>query len=202
MSTGLGIGGHHSPKPVSYVWLTPPDVLAKLGEFDLDPCAAFPRPWDTARVHYTEADDGLSLPWHGRIWLNSPYGPPSVIRPWMKKMAEHNCGTSLIFARVETEAFFDYVWSAATAILFIKGRLFFHHQSGKRAANNAGGPSALCAYGEADARILKNSGIDGRYIYLNPPVIRRHIVREEQHVVGERHPSDEQDGGRIPVEGI
>jgi hypothetical protein len=34
-----------------------------------------PRPWDTADTHYTAPlDNGLSLPWFGRIWLNPPYG--------------------------------------------------------------------------------------------------------------------------------
>ena len=38
------------------VWLTPPDLLQKLGHFDLDPCAASNRPWDCADVNYTIED--------------------------------------------------------------------------------------------------------------------------------------------------
>lgn len=30
-------------------WLTPPEIIQKLGEFDLDPCVPDNRPWDTAR---------------------------------------------------------------------------------------------------------------------------------------------------------
>ena len=33
-------------------WLTPPELLAKLGQFDLDPCAPVNRPWPTATHHY------------------------------------------------------------------------------------------------------------------------------------------------------
>jgi hypothetical protein len=72
------------------VWLTPPKLLAKLGEFDLDPCSPLNRPWDTARKHYTIEDDGLAQTWEGRVWLNPPYGPPMV--KWLKKMAFYEGG--------------------------------------------------------------------------------------------------------------
>lgn len=50
-------------------WLTPPELLRALGPFALDPCAPVVRPWDTAERHYTVEDDGLSIPWVGRVWL-------------------------------------------------------------------------------------------------------------------------------------
>ena len=53
---GLGIGGHNRTD-CKEDWLTPPEILAALGEFDLDPCSPIPRPWDTARKHYTVADN-------------------------------------------------------------------------------------------------------------------------------------------------
>jgi hypothetical protein len=34
-------------------WLTPPEIIKSLGEFDLDPCSPINRPWDTAKNHYT-----------------------------------------------------------------------------------------------------------------------------------------------------
>ena len=54
-------GGHDE-------WLTPPEILRALGAFDLDPCAPVVRPWETAAHHYTAQDDGLALPWFGRVW--------------------------------------------------------------------------------------------------------------------------------------
>ena len=60
------------------VWLTPRNVLDLLGDFDTDPCAATIRPWDCARVNYTVEDNGLILPWKGRVWLNPPYGNVSI----------------------------------------------------------------------------------------------------------------------------
>lgn len=81
-------------------------------------------------------------------------------------MVEHGVGTALIFARTETEIFFETVWRAATAVLFLEGRLYFHHVDGTRAKANAGAPSVLVAYGDHDADILKRCGIAGQYIAL------------------------------------
>ncbi len=38
----------------------------------------------------------------------------------MKKMADHNNGIALSFARTETAWFFESVWGRASAILFIE----------------------------------------------------------------------------------
>jgi len=161
-----GMGGHQSARMDKDEWLTPPPVLKALGRFDLDPCAPIVRPWEMADHHYTVNDNGLRKPWHGRVWLNPPYGPPPIVRPWMLRMVEHGVGTALIFARTETELFFETVWPRAHAVLFFHGRLYFHHVDGTRAAANAGAPSVLIAYGEADAATLKNCGIKGQYITL------------------------------------
>ena len=162
-----GMGGHHSSQSETEVWLTPPEVLAALGPFDLDPCAvAAPRPWPTAIEHFTRAEDGLKREWHGRVWLNPPYGGPSIVGPWMRRMAAHGYGTALIFARTETEIFHECVWGAATACLFLKGRLHFHRPDGERAENNAGAPSVLVAYGAGDAHALMVSGLAGKLVTL------------------------------------
>jgi hypothetical protein len=162
-----GIGAHHSPRFETKVWLTPPDILAAMGAFDLDPCAApEPRPWATAAQHYTRADDGLTKPWAGRVWLNPPYGGPAIIGPWMRRMAAHNHGTALIFARTETTMFHRCVWEAASGVLFLEGRLFFHRPDGTRADGNAGAPSCLVAYGREDADLLALKPVKGHYVPL------------------------------------
>lgn len=166
-----GMSGHTSPVNQTPIWLTPPHVLDALGPFDLDPCACSePRPWPTAAEHYTVEDDGLSRPWHGRVWLNPPYGGPSIVRPWLQRMAEHGRGTALIFARTETEASFDFMWRhpAATAALFLEGRLTFHYPDGRRASANGGAPSVLIAYGDDDAARLRRSSLPGAYVDLAP----------------------------------
>ena len=104
-------------------------------------------------------DDGLSQAWNGRVWLNPPYG--SRTGEWLDKLSEHGTGIALIFARTETETWFRYVWPSASGILFLRGRLYFHHVSGQQAKHNSGAPSALVAYGSDDAMKLKVCGLPG-----------------------------------------
>jgi len=144
--------------------LTPPRLVEALGPFDLDPCSPVERPWPTAATHYTVEDDGLSRPWAGRVWLNPPYGPQTG--HWLRRMAEHNDGISLIFARTETEMFHRYAWGQASAMLFLLGRLHFYTVRGERARGNAGAPSVLIAYGARNAEKLRLSGIEGRFVAL------------------------------------
>lgn len=167
---GKGIGGHQSRRAKSEIWLTPPTIIQTLGPYDLDPCAApAPRPWPTAEHHIVEADDGLSQPWFGRVWMNPPYG--DAARRWLLRLADHGTGTALIFARTDTSMFFNGVWDRATALLFLRGRLFFHHPSGVRAEHNSGAPSVLIAYGDYDAERLyvscNTNALPGKFIPLS-----------------------------------
>lgn len=162
---GKGIGGHskaYSGK--TNEWLTPPYILKSLGEFDLDPCAPVERPWNTAKQYLTIMDDGLSKNWHGRVWLNPPYGQHTG--SWLSKLSDHGNGIALIFARTETKMFFDFVWGKANAVLFLRGRLYFHHLDGSKAKHNSGAPSVLIAYGDNNAQCLSNCSIDGFYVNL------------------------------------
>ena len=95
-----GMGSHQSHRMGKDEWLTPPDLLRQLGEFDLDPCAPVTRPWDMAAEHFTMLDDGLKRPWHGRVWLNPPYGKHAAA--WLDRLADHGRGTALIFCLLYT----------------------------------------------------------------------------------------------------
>lgn len=152
-------------------WLTPPSLIEALGPFDLDPCSPGDRrPWDTAAKHYSIEDDGLRQEWSGRVWLNPPY---SDAGRWLARLAEHGDGTALIFARTETAMFFEQVWEKATALLFLRGRLSFHHVGGKRARANAGAPSVLVAYGGRDAYALSQKPVPGHYVHICGPLAYR-----------------------------
>ena len=159
---GAGVGGHQSGRMDDETWLTPPHVLLALGAFDLDPCSPINRPWDTAAAHFTKLDDGLAKPWHGRVWMNPPYG--AVASAWMRRMAAHGNGVALIFARTETAAWTDSVWPHAGAVLFLSKRLTFHRIDGRAADYNGGAPSALIAYGADNVEALKRCGLAGALV--------------------------------------
>ena len=142
-------------------WLTPPEIIRALGDFDLDPCAPTPetRPWETAKAHYCIHDNGLIKPWHGRVWCNPPYGPKTG--EWMGRCSAHKNVTALIFARTETRQFFDYIWGKATAVCFLKGRLSFYHVNGTK-GGTAGAPSMLVTWDDNNANALWDAVQHGR----------------------------------------
>jgi len=145
-------------------WLTPPHIIEALGEFDLDPCAAMVdgKAWPTAEHHYIWR--GLVEPWFGRVWLNPPYGSQSCAK-WLSKLAEHGNGIALVASRTEVEAWFwPFIWESASAILFLRGRLYFHDHLGMVASGNAGHGSVLVAYGASNIAALRNSGLAGALV--------------------------------------
>jgi hypothetical protein len=150
-------------------WLTPPEIVRALGDFDLDPCVPCRMahdgfPWRTAPTMMCRCKDGLMSPWpkDARVWMNPPYGPATGT--WLKKLAHHGNGVALTFARTETRMFQDEVFQKAGGGLFIRGRVFFHHADGLRAKGAGGAPSILVAYGEANVHALMDSKIVGFFV--------------------------------------
>lgn len=155
------------------VHLTPRSILEPLGEFDLDPCAADPRPWDCARVNFTEADSGLLLPWFGRVWLNPPFDR-RVIGRFIGRMVDHGTGVSLTHASTDT-AWFRLLWDHASAMLFLSGRVCFRRPDGSPQTTaqgreaNSGAPVVLTAFGASDADVLAFCGLSGKFVPLQIP---------------------------------
>jgi hypothetical protein len=114
---------------------------------------------------WTIKNNGLTQPWAGLVWLNPPYGPPAIITPWVRRLAERSNGILCVPARTETRMWFDWVWPKSKAIHFVKGRPHFHRPiTGERAKANSGAPIALIAYGAKAVQRIKNSGIEGRLV--------------------------------------
>ena len=156
------MGSHQSHRAQTTTWLTPLHIVRALGHFDMDPCG-YPG-WDTAEHLICLPDDGLAVPWEGRVWLNPPYG--REVWTWLDRLAQHGHGTALIFARTETAGFVEQVWGKATAVRFLHGRLHFHRPDGTRAPANAGAPSVLVAYGSQDAAALARASVPGTYLQV------------------------------------
>jgi DNA N-6-adenine-methyltransferase (Dam) len=160
----MTLGSHQRTIGASQVHLTPRWIIEALGPFDLDPCAADPRPWDCAKGNLCEADDGLRHSWGGRVWLNPPFDRYKVAG-WIARLGEHGRGTALLHARTETE-WFRICWSKASAFLFMPQRLTFVKpdgtlcttRSGERA--NSGAPPVLVAFGDYDAMRLRQFALE------------------------------------------
>jgi hypothetical protein len=144
-------------------WLTPPDLVKKLGEFDLDPCTPVSPPFLHAKFNFNIIDNELSKQWFGSVYMNPPYG--SVMEKWMEKLKFHGNGIGLIFARTETKCFFNHIWDDAHAVLFVKGRIKFYNLEGKQVGSPSA-PSVFIAYGKNNAEMLEKSRIEGKFIQL------------------------------------
>lgn len=158
------MNAHHSAAMKSDTYLTPKWMIDALGPFDLDPCTPEIMPWQTAAHRFTKKEDGLIQEWFGRVWLNPPYGRQAV--RWTRKLSDHGNGTALLLARTETADWFETIWPVAHSILFLKGRIYFHDETGKRLPANCGAAPALVAYGEYNSEMIAQSKIEGKHIPL------------------------------------
>ena len=159
----MTLGSHQTTIGKIQTWITPKPIIEVLGPFDLDPCAAEPRPWDCAVENWSEGQlDGLAVPWEGRVWLNPPFHRYEV-GEWIQRLAEHGNGTALLHARTEA-AWFEPVWRKARAILFLADRIHFHYQDGRRAEANSGAPACLVAFGAWDVNKLVSCKLPGAFV--------------------------------------
>lgn len=156
--SSLGMGGalHQG---ASSEWFTPPHIFEALGlQFDLDPCAPEGGvPWVPARSYFTAADDGLTLKWAGKVWLNPPYG--RTVPQWTRRLADHGNGVALVFARTDAK-WAQLAIARATAVCFLAGRLSFI--SGDRSdltGHNAAAPSMLLGYGVECGQAVHDCGL-------------------------------------------
>jgi phage N-6-adenine-methyltransferase len=126
-------------------WATPQELFDELNQefnFDLDVCAD---DWNYKCVRYfTREIDGLSQDWHGKVWMNPPYG--RAIGKWMAKAYEASGGGAtvvcLVPARTDTAWWHDY--SMKGEIRFIRGRIKFVSRTGVKDA--APFPSAIVIF--------------------------------------------------------
>ncbi len=147
-----------SKSSVHQAWTTPAEFLERLyplvgGVFQLDPCSPTHEPDEApvrAATYYTEADDGLVLPWSGSVFMNPPYGRD--IRRWVAKARQEvdNGAAAVVFglvpARTDTHWWHESVAHVAD-VWILRGRLRFGGLDGGVAPF----ASALVAWGLNDA---------------------------------------------------
>ncbi len=154
----------------SVEWGTPQDLFDAISEsvggFDLDAAAS-----DKKHVcdnYFTAETDALSKEWHGKVWLNPPFG--HGVEQWFEKVVNevHTNADSvhvLIPARTDTRWFHEWVMPFATEIYFFKGRLYYVNEKGEN-KNPAAFPSMLCVFRKktgscGDVPTIKASSRDG-----------------------------------------
>ena len=146
-------------------WLTPPHILAALGPFDLDPCAApSPRPWPSAARHIELPEDGLTAEWQGRVWCNPPYGA----KPFAGFSGWRNMGTVWLWFCTNRDGHVPGSGLATgprSSVLARPHRVLFTR---RQTSNERRAPSVLIAYGESNARQLAACGLEGYCMKLEP----------------------------------
>lgn len=122
-------------------------VIECMGAIDLDPCSnSYENPNVPAEFHFTQADDGLSRHWAGRVYMNPPYG--REIGKWVEKLcSEYELGNvteaiALVPARTDTD-WFDRLIDGYRPQCFVHGRLVFIGND-----NSAPFPSAIVYLGD------------------------------------------------------
>lgn len=120
-------------------WYTPATYLdaakSVMGGIDLDPASSeTAQETVIATEYFTIKDDGLSLPWHGRVWLNPPYSQPQIMNFIQKAVDEYkqgNVSECIILTNNYTDtAWFHLAESVCAGICFTRGRIKFEGASG------------------------------------------------------------------------
>jgi hypothetical protein len=120
--------------------------------FDLDPCMPPDGvDWIPVDRYYTQADDGLTQPWHGRVWMNPPY---SETAPWADRFIIHRHGVALV--PHSRSAWWGRLWRSADAIA--DAGMFRFHRASDGKLENVFMPVVFAAFGAECVEAISRLG--------------------------------------------
>jgi DNA N-6-adenine-methyltransferase (Dam) len=131
-------------------WFTPAVWIERarraLGGIDLDPASAVLAQQTVQAKHFfTAADDGLTQPWAGRVWLNPPYAK-GLVEAFIDKLISEVGSDRVTAAVALTHNYSDTDWwhaalRAASSICHLRGRVHFVAPGGEECNPFQGHPT-------------------------------------------------------------
>ena len=128
-------------------WFTPAEYVEKaretLGRIDLDPAShVLAQKTVRATAFYTAAENELTQPWSGRVWLNPPYSR-ELMSPFVDKFLSEYARGAIEQAILLTHDYTDTGWfhaaaRAARAICLVRTRIHFLAPSGEECSPRRG----------------------------------------------------------------
>lgn len=117
-------------------WYTPKDYISLarevMGEIDLDPAScADANKVVKAITYYSQNENGLEQPWHGRVFMNPPYSQPHI-QKFSDKLVHHvltgDISQAVVLVNNATETRWgQHLLRNAAAVCFPASRIKFWH---------------------------------------------------------------------------
>ncbi|WP_163098557.1 DNA N-6-adenine-methyltransferase [Acidithiobacillus ferrianus] len=124
-------------------WYTPGEIIrtakAAMGAIDCDPASSeLANETVGATFFYSETQNGLTLPWSGRVWLNPPYAQPLIAQFAEAVASKYEAGEyeqACILVNNATETgWFQRILSVASGACFPSSRIRFLSPDNKQGA--------------------------------------------------------------------
>jgi hypothetical protein len=156
-------------------WYTPPQIMERvrtvLGSITLDPASdPVPQAWIRAERYFTQADDGLSKTWFGRVFLNPPYNGSSA--KWAAKLIEEYRAGRVEQAVMLVNSTQGYRWYENLWVSFpvccLRDRLRFIKPNGETGGQAKKG-STLVYFGQDAERFARAFENLGRILFPDNP---------------------------------
>jgi ParB family chromosome partitioning protein len=150
-----GTGNNEWHTPARYIEL----ARAVLGSIDLDPASSeVAQKTVQADEFFKLIDNGLTKPWHGRVWLNPPYSPKEIAA-FVTKLCDELASERVSAAIMLTHNYTDSAWfqraaRQARAICFPANRIRFEDPDGVPCSPTQG--QAFFYFGEALPRFVQH----------------------------------------------